>query len=178
MADTPDAIALTLDELREVTAFATRCAESVLPLYERALPGDRRPREAVDAAKEFASGGERSKALRTAAWGAYRAALDASDPAASNAAHAASAACGAAFLHPLAKATQVKHVVGSAAFAARAVELDADGLPSAADRVVAAAVADASPVVVAVLRRYPDAPGGGGRVGELVRILDTALRAR
>ena len=178
MADTTDAIDLTLDELREVTAFATRCAERVLPLYERALPDDPRPREALGIAREFALGASRSKALRTAAWGAYRAALDASDPVASNAAHAASAACGAAFLHPIAKATQVKHVVGSAAYAARAVELEAGGVASAADRVVAGAVSDASTVVVEVLRRFPGAPGGGGRVGALVRALDAALRAR
>ena len=98
MADSPDAIDLTLDELREVTAFSTRCAERVLPLYERSLPDDSRPREAISAARDFALGAARSKALRTAAWGAYRAALDAADPVASAAAHAASAACGAAAL--------------------------------------------------------------------------------
>ncbi|WP_076259519.1 putative immunity protein [Intrasporangium flavum] len=177
MPDTPDTVDLTLEELREVTAFATRCAETVLPLYERALPDDPRPREAVEAAGEFAGGAARSKALRTAAWAAYRAALEAPDPVASNAAHAASAACGAAFLHPLAKATQVKHVVGSAAYAALAVELDA-GDSGAADAVVARVVGHASPVVVDVLRRFPDAPGGGGRVGGLVRAVDAALRAR
>lgn len=177
MADTTEAIDLTLDELREVTAFATRWAESVLVMYERALSDDARPREALEAAREFASGAPRSKALRTAAWAAYRAALDASDAVASNAAHAASAACGAAFLHPIATATQVKHVVGSAAYAARAVELDT-GDPREADGVVGRAAHDASPVVVDVLRRYPAAPSGGGRVGELVRALDGALRAR
>jgi hypothetical protein len=31
-------------------------------------------------------------------------------------------------------------------------------------------------VVLDVLRRYPRAPGGGGRVGELIRRLDAALR--
>jgi hypothetical protein len=34
----------------------------------------------------------------------------------------------------------------------------------------------ARPVVVEVLRRYPAAPGGGGRVGELIRQLDASLR--
>jgi hypothetical protein len=36
----------------------------------------------------------------------------------------------------------------------------------------------ATPVVVEVLRRYPAAPPGGGRVGELLRDLDEALRGR
>ncbi len=34
----------------------------------------------------------------------------------------------------------------------------------------------ANPVVVDVLRRYPVAPRGGGRVGELIRPLDPSLR--
>jgi hypothetical protein len=40
------------------------------------------------------------------------------------------AAAGAAFLHPLAKATQVKHILGSAAHAARALELSAGDDPA------------------------------------------------
>jgi hypothetical protein len=36
----------------------------------------------------------------------------------------------------------------------------------------------ATPAVVDVLRRYPTAPTGGGRVGELLRELDEALRDR
>jgi hypothetical protein len=34
----------------------------------------------------------------------------------------------------------------------------------------------AGPVVVGVLLRYPNAPSGGGRAGELWRRLDAALR--
>jgi len=34
----------------------------------------------------------------------------------------------------------------------------------------------APPVVVDVLRRYPSAPSGGRRVGELIRVLDASLR--
>ncbi len=41
---------------------------------------------------------------------------------------------------------------------------------------LAAALSYATPARVDVLRRYPSAPGGGGRVGELVRRLDAALR--
>lgn len=36
----------------------------------------------------------------------------------------------------------------------------------------------ATPVVVDVLSRYPAAPPGGGRVGQLLRDLDGALRGR
>ncbi len=36
----------------------------------------------------------------------------------------------------------------------------------------------ADSVVVDVLKRYPDAPGGGRRAGELLRTLDASLRSR
>ena len=34
----------------------------------------------------------------------------------------------------------------------------------------------AKPVVVDVLKRFPATPGGGARVGELIRMLDAVLR--
>ena len=166
-------------ELREVARYAVTCARPALAIFERDRPDDRRPRAAVDAAQAFADGGERTKALRDCAWAAHRAAQetrDAGQAAASDAARAAGHAVGAAFLHPLPNATQVKHILGSAAHAARALELDAGGDPAVAARHIAQSRTRANPVVVAVLRRYPVAPSGGGRVGELIRQLDASLR--
>jgi hypothetical protein len=94
---------------------------------------------------------------------------------ASDAARAAGHAVGAAFLHPLAKATQVKHIFGSAAHAARAFELCAGDTTVGADHIAQSRIL-APPVVVDVLSRYPVAPRGGGRVGELIRQLDASLR--
>lgn len=175
MKETP-AIALSIEDLRAVTGFAAACAEGVLDVFERAHPDDPRPREAIDAAWAFARGGSRDRALRGAAWAAQKAASGTVDPAAREAALAAMSAAGAAFLHPLATATQVRHILGPAARAARAVELIAGD-----DRVAGAEHLEharrlSTPDVVDVLRRYPDAPGGGGRVGELLRDLDQALR--
>lgn len=82
----------------------------------------------------------------------------------------------AAFLHPLAKATQVKHILGSAAHAARALELSAGDDPAVGADHIAESRTLANPVVVDVLRRYPLPPGGGGQVGELIRQLDASLR--
>ena len=179
MADDSTTIELSLPELREVTGYAVACARPALAIFERERPDDRRPRAAIDAAQAFANGAERTKALRDNAWAAHRAAQetrDAGQAAASDAARAAANACGAAFLHPLAKATQVKHVLGSAAHAARAFELSAGGDPDVgADRIARSRIL-AHPVVVDVLRRYPVAPPGGGRVGELIRRLDASLR--
>jgi hypothetical protein len=150
-----------------------------LAVFERERPGDRRPRAAIGAAQAFADGGERTKALRDSAWAAQRAAQEARDAgqaAASDAARAALAAAGAAFLHPLPTATQVKHILGSAGHAARAFELSAGDDPAVGlDRIARSRVL-APPVVVDVLRRYPSAPSGGRRVGELIRMLDASLR--
>ena len=89
---------------------------------------------------------------------------------------AAANTCGAAFLHPLAKATQVRHILGSAAHAARAFELPAGDDPAVGTGHIARSRILAQPVVVNVLKRYPPAPPGGGRVGELIRHLDASLR--
>jgi hypothetical protein len=176
MSTKPDEIDLSMDELREVAGYAAECATRALPIFEREVPGDSRPRDAIDSAFAFAAGGRRTKALRTSAWAAYRAALEASAPAAADAAHAATWAAAAAFLHPLARATQGKHVLGSAAYAARAAEIDAGDDLGVAATCVDWARHHAPATVVTVLRRFPDAPDGGGRVGELIRVLDAALR--
>jgi hypothetical protein len=179
MADDSTTLVLRPSELREVAGYAVACARPALAIFERERPDDRRPRAAIDAAQAFADGGERTKALRDSAWAAHRAAQetrDAGRAAAGDAARAAGHAAGAAFLHPLAKATQVRHILGSAAHAARALELSAGDDPAAAADHIALSRVLASPAVVDVLRRYPVAPRGGGRVGELIRQLDASLR--
>src|SRR5262252_5507758 len=179
MADDSTTIELSRSELREVAGHAVACARLALAIFERERPDDRRPRAAIDATQAFADGAERTKALRDSAWAAHRAAQEARDAgqaAASDAARAAGHAVGAAFLHPLAKATQVMHILGSAAHAARAFELDAGGDPAVGAKHIARFAKLAKPAVKIVLRRYPPAPSGGGRVGELMRQLDALLR--
>ena len=168
-------LVLSPADLRAVTAFAAGCAEAVLEIFEADRPDDPRPRDAITAAWEFARGGERGKALRDTAWAALRAANEA-EGGPREAARAAMAAAGAAYLHPLSQAAQVRHILGAAAHAARAAELGAgdDRTVGAAD--IAQAASRATPAVVDVLGRYPTAPDGGGRVGELIRLLDAALR--
>lgn len=178
MARDTGEIALSEQELREVTAFAAECAEVALGIYEVERPDDSRPRDAIGAAREFARGGERGKSLRDAAWAAVDAANGADTAAAHDAAWAAMSAAGAAYLNPLASAAQVKYILGAGAYAARAAELAAGD-----DRAVGAGhverlVHRATPAVVDVLERFPTAPDGGGRVGELIRILDDVLRRR
>ncbi|MFF8691597.1 putative immunity protein [Streptomyces sp. NPDC015144] len=177
MTDEVNEIVLSKQDLREVTAFAALCAEGVLAVFEADQPGDSRPRYAIDAAWAFARGGERGKALRDTAAGALKAARATESAAAREAAWAAMSAAGSAYLHPLAKATQVKHILGAAAYAAHATELAAKEREMG-DRHLERLAGHATPAAVDVLRRYPAAPDGGGRVGELIRVLDAALRAR
>ena len=159
---------LTLDELRALTGWAAGCAARVLPL----IPDDPRPASAISAAREFASGGPRTRAVRTAAWDALAAAGEAQGPAAAAAARAAAGAAGAAYLHPLESPHQVKHIVGAAQQAALAREL-AGG---AADAEIRWALAQAPSEVGGILRKFPPGKPGKTRLGELHRRLEAALR--
>ncbi|WP_410599354.1 putative immunity protein [Amycolatopsis sp. lyj-90] len=174
-------IDLDLAELRAVTAFSVACAEPALAIFERECPEDPRPRAVLDEARKFAAGGKRTKALRMTSLDAHRAARAARESgreAAFEAARAAGHAGASAYLHPLAKATQVPHILGAAANAARAFELEAGDDPAVGAGHIEKLAGLAGPVVVDVLKRYPDAPGGGRRAGELLRTLDASLRSR
>ncbi|RBY74711.1 exonuclease SbcC [Blastococcus sp. TF02-09] len=169
-------IELSMDELREIAGFAVECACRALLIFERHMPGDNRPREAIEAALAFSQGEKRSNALRACGIAAFKAAGSAATPAAAEAAKAATQTVGAAFLHPLAKAHQVAHILGAAAHAARAAELDADNNSQVGAAERDWAIQHAPATVSDILARYPAAPSGGGRTGELLRELDAALR--
>ena len=171
-------IILSAHDLREVTRYAAESAQHALEIFERAHPSDSRPRAAIDAAWAFARGGMRGKRLRDTAWAALKAAGDADTPAAGDAARAAMYAASAAYIHPLADAHQVKHILGAAAHAARAAERIAGDDRAVGAEQIQQALRRASPDLIDVLARYPAAPPGGGRVGELLRDLDEALRHR
>ena len=59
--------------------FACRCAEHVLHFFEDKYPDDKRPREAIEAARAYAEG--RGSAARAAAWAAAEAAWAAAEAA-------------------------------------------------------------------------------------------------
>lgn len=178
MASGAGDLELSTEELRVVARYALSAAEEVLPLFEAACPSDPRARAAVDAARLFADGAPRTKLQRVAALEAHRAAAEAGSGAATHAAHAAGDAAAAAYLHPIARATQVGHILRAAAHAARATELAAGDDPRVGDREIERARDRATPAVVAVLRRYPPAPGGTTRVARLMTELDSTLRSR
>ncbi len=172
----PGDFELTLDELRVVARFAMESALMTLHVFEAVRPEDHRPRAAIEAARAFVDGGARTNLQRTTAIDAHRAAKEVADEAAQHAARAAGDAAAAAYLHPLAKATQVGHVLGAAAHAARAVELIAGDDPEAGAAFIEQARLRATPVLIDVLTRYPLAPSGTGRSGLLMKSLDSSLR--
>ncbi|USQ80332.1 exonuclease SbcC [Ornithinimicrobium faecis] len=169
--------ALSTDELRVVVGFALASAEEVLEIFETAQPDDARPRAAIDAARSFAEGAPRSNLQRTTSTDAHRAAREVIDAAAAHAARAAGDAAAAAYLHPLAQATQVGHILRASAHAARALELNAGGSAQVGDDAIGRARQRATSALVAVLLRYPLAPTGRTRVAELMSALHASLRA-
>jgi hypothetical protein len=177
LTNEPGKVELSVQDLRVVARYAAESAQEVLSIFEEHCPGDRWPRVAVEAAWTFAEGAERTKLQRTSALAAHKAAQEATSEAAREAARAAGHAAAAAYLHPLAKATQVKHILGAAAHAARAAELAAGGDPGVGAQCIEHARQRATPALVAVLRRYPPAPASGNRVAQLMSALDTALRS-
>lgn len=166
--------ALTLDELRVVARYALHSADGVLPVYEAACPGDHRPRAALAAAREFADGAPRTKRQRVTSLDAHRAARNAPTEVARLAARCAGDAASAAYLHPLARADQVGHILRAAASAARIAELT-DG-DDGRRRALEVARRRATPTLIDVLRRYPRPGPGTSRVSRLMSELDAALR--
>jgi len=166
---------LSTDEFRVVARYVAESAEAVLPVFESAHPHDPRPRAALRAAWDFVDGEPRTALQRTTSLDAHRAAREAATEVAGLAARSAGDAASAAYLHPLAQATQVGHILRAAASAARIAELQ-EGDAGAADRAIEEARRRASPVLVDVLSRYPPAPASRTRVGVLMSALDSALR--
>jgi len=165
-----------MEELRVVTRYATEAAQGVLAVFEAVHPGDARPRAAVDAARAFIDGAPRTKLQRVTSMDAHRAAKEAATEAARLAAQAAGDAASAAYLHPIAKAHQVGHILRAAANAARIAEIEAGEDSGAGDREVERARERAAPALIDVLRRYPPALNGRSRAAQLMTALDAALR--
>ncbi|MFI1500241.1 putative immunity protein [Streptomyces platensis] len=168
---------LTMDELRVVARYVAESAQEVLPVFEETVPGDPRPRAALDAAWEFINGAKRTKLQRVTSLDAHRAAKEAGTEAARLAARSAGDAAAAAYLHPISQATQVGHILRAPASAARIAELNAGDDPAVGNLLIEQARQRATPALIAVLSRYPLAPSAKGRVAQLMSALDASLRA-
>ena len=169
---------LSLESLRAIGGWAADCAERALPVYEKHADSDSRPRAAIEGIWEFAGGGKRTSRLCSLALEAHAAAREIGDPAAAAAARAAGLAAASAYTHPLADVQQTKHIVGPAAYAALALELDHAGDPSVAGGEVRWAIEHAPTEAREVLLQMPARQAGKSRLDTLLYELDAGIRAR
>lgn len=170
---TPD-FDLSMEDLRAVAAFNLACALQVIDLFEAVKPHDARPRDALAAAEGFVRGGPRSRAQRISAPAAHRASKEVSG-AASHAAMAAGDAAASVYLHPLADAAQVGHILRGPSHCVLALEARAvEPLTRAA---AAAAILEwSTPAVAEVLCRYPSAATRDRATAEVLWFLDVQVR--
>ena len=173
-----DYFPLSLDSLRAIGSWAADCAERALPVFEAHVGTDLRPRAAIEGIREFAAGGPRTARLRTLSLAALSAAREADDPAAAAAAQAAGFAASSAYTHPLADVQQTKHILGPAAYAALALELEHADDANIASEEIRWAIEHVTSEVVEVLLQMPARAVGKGRVNEILYELDQGVRNR
>ena len=169
---------LTLESLRAIGGWAADCAERALSVFETRAGSDSRPRAAIEGIREFAGGGKRTARLRSLAVEANAAAHEVGDPAATAAARAAGLAAASAYTHPLADVHQTKHIVGPAAYAALALELDHGDDPNIGEGEVRWAIEHAPSEVREVLLQMPARQAGKSRLDTILYELDAGIRAR
>ncbi len=169
---------LSLESLRAVGSWAAGCAERALPIYETHVDSDLRPRAAIEGIREFAAGGRRTAQLRSLALTALAAARETGDPAAAAAARAAGLAAASAYTHPLVDVQQTKHILGPAAYAALARELDHAGDTNVGDAEVRWALEHVTPGVREILLHIPARQVGKSRLEKILFALDVGVRNR
>ena len=169
---------LSLESLRALGSWAADCAERALSIYETHIDSDCRPRAAIEGIRVFAGGGKRTAQLRSLALAAFSAAREAKDPAATAAARAAGLAASSAYTHPLVDVQQTKHIVGPAAYAALALELNQGGDDSLGDHEVIWAIEHVTPNVREILLQMPAREMGRTRLENLMYKLDVSIRGR
>ena len=168
--------ALSLESLRTLGNWTADCAERALPVFEKHVDSDCRPRAAIECIRVFAGGGKRTAQLRSLALSAFSAAREADHPAAAAAARAAGLAAASAYTHPLADVNQTKHIVGPAAYAALALELDHSGDPDIGESEVRWAIEHVTSEVREVLLQMPSRQTGNSRLDKILYELDAGIR--
>jgi hypothetical protein len=169
---------LSMESLRALGGWAADCAERALPVYESYAYSDSRPRAAIEGIRIFANGEKRTAQLRSLALSAYSAAREANDAAAAAAARAAGLAASSAYTHPLADVQQTKHIVGPAAYAALALELNQGGDHSISDNEVIWATERVPPKVREILLQMPARKMGRTRLENIMYTIDDRIRGR
>jgi hypothetical protein len=165
--------------LRPIALWAAGFAEKALPIFENTYPDDVRPRDAVDAAREFGQGKKRDKNLRMVAFAAMKSGKEVSEPC-KHAVQSAVLTAAVAYTHTdlqtgLQGVRQARHILGSVVHAALAMELAAND-QSVSDDILQRAAETAPPEVAKILQHLPHQPVKKQRIDILFAALDAALR--
>lgn len=169
---------LPIDSLRALGSWCAGCAALSLPVFEYYFASDPRPRAAIEGIRVFAAGEKRTALLRTLALGAFSAAREAGNPPAAAAARAAGLAASSAYTHPMVDVQQTKHILGPAAYAALALELDQAANSQAGKDVILWAIEHVTIEVRDVLVQMPGRQPGKSRLDRLMFELDSGIRNR
>jgi hypothetical protein len=170
---------LNPDALRESVAFSVLLARESLEVAAKAadkpIVMDEAVAAALYAAGVYIAGGPRNVAMRRAAMDAFRLAQSIGRGPMFHAIHSASAAVGAAFLHPSGGGTdahQTKHILGAAVHYVLCIEASGRDSMSALDSVV-----QRTPDAIKVLlRMYPEPVAGKQRYGAVLAMLYKAIK--
>ena len=167
--------------LRESVAFSVMLARESLDVAAKSVDGaldddaaSFAAAAALDAAAAYIAGGTRNVALRNASMDAFRVAQTIERGPMFYAIHAASAAAGAAFLHPPgggADAHQTKHILGAAVHYVLCIEASGRDSMAALDSVVQRA----PDAIKELLRMYPEPVAGKQRYGAVLLMLYQAI---
>ncbi len=166
--------------LRPIALWAASYAEEALTVFESHHPDDARPREAVEAGREFGKGKKRDGNLRMVAFAAMKSRKDI-DEASRHAVQAAILTAAVAYTHTdlqmgMQGVRQAKHILGPVVYAALAVEMAANDA-AIGDNLLQRAIENAPPEVSHILEHMPLQPKKTGRADALFSVLDSALRA-
>lgn len=167
---------IKIEELQSLGKWAADCAERALSIYERIENEDNRPRNAINAIKDFFHSGKRTNHLRKLALDAFRASLETNDMAASAAAQSASLAAASAYTHPFKDINQSKHILGPAVYSALAIELDNRLGQDIGDREIELAINSATGEIAGLLNKMPAHKVGTKRIDQLFYELDNGIR--
>ena len=157
---------LNPDTLRDSVAFSVCLAQAALDAIDTGVVIDPAGDAALLAARTYVAGGTRNNMLRRAAMDAFRAAQLLGHGPAFHGLHSASAAAGAAFLHPPGgryPAHQTKHILGAAAHFVLCIE----ALGGDAEETMQSVIHDCPESVRMLLTLYPEPPSGASRYAVL-----------
>ena len=164
--------------LRESVSFSVMLARESLDVAKKAgdksIVMDQAVVAALDATAAYIAGGTRNVALRKASMDAFRLAQTIGRGPMFHAIHAASAAAGAAFLHPPGGGTdahQTKHILGAAVHYVLCHEASGRDSMAALDSVVQRA----PEAIKELLRMYPEPVAGKQRYSAVLLMLYQAI---